>query len=179
MIIRQQRELRAFVRELQTGGCASRPGLDDLLTELVLRFEQEWNLAVKLDVKPPSERFDTAIAPELACEIHQIVREALVNAARHTLASLVCVSIGYDVDWIRITVADNGQGFPFQGHFKDAELTEHNLGPVMLKQRIAALDGTLAIHSSHEGARLEIGLPRRREIRAGDSAGSRPSPLSV
>jgi signal transduction histidine kinase len=102
-----------------------------------------------------------------------------VNAARHTLASLVCVSMGFDGDWIRITVADNGQGFPFQGHFKDAELAERNVGPVMLRQRIAALDGTLAIHSSHEGARLEIGLPRCGKIRAGDSAGPRPSPLSV
>jgi signal transduction histidine kinase len=175
LILLQQRELRSLVRELQTGGCADASGLADLLTELTLRIEQEWKLAVKLDVKLTPGRFDAAISSELAREIHQLLREALVNAARHTLASLAHVTVALDGDRVRITVADNGQGFPFQGRFEYADLAGGNLGPVMLRQRIAALGGTLAIDSSEAGARLEITLPRRIETRSADLAGSSPS----
>jgi signal transduction histidine kinase len=160
VIMLQQRELRSFVHELQTGGAAKDSAFADLLTALALRIQQEWQLAVKLDVTLPPGRFDALISPELAREIHQIIREALVNAARHTLASFVRVGIGLDGDWVRITVADNGQGFPFRGRFEDAELAERNLGPVMLRQRIAALGGRLVIETSDQGAQLEISVPR-------------------
>jgi signal transduction histidine kinase len=179
-IMLQQRELRSFVRELQTGSCMNDLGLADLLTELVLRIEKEWQLAVKLDVKlPPPERFDTVISPELAREIHQIVREALVNTARHTLASLAEVSVGLDGDKVRITVADDGQGFPFRGRFEDADLAKRNLGPVMLRQRIAALGGRLVIDTSDNGARLEISLPRHGANRTVGPAGPHPHPSTV
>lgn len=178
-IMLQQRELRSFVRELQTGGCGKDLGLADLLAGLVLRIEREWQLPVQLDVKLSSERFDQPISPELAREIHQIVREALVNAARHTLASLAQVSVGLDGDKVRITVADNGQGFPFRGRFEDAELAERNLGPVMLRQRIAALGGRLVIDTSDDGARLEISLPRHGANGTVGRAGPHPYPPSV
>jgi signal transduction histidine kinase len=178
-IMLQQRELRSFVRELQTGGCANNLSLADLLSELVFRIEREWQLAVKLDLKLQPEPLDTPISPELAREIHQIVREALVNTARHTLASLAQVSVGLHGDKVQITVADNGQGFPFRGRFEDAELAECNLGPVMLKQRIAALGGRLVIDTSDEGARLEITLPRHGANRTVGGAGPHPYPPSA
>ena len=60
---------------------------------------------------------------------------------------------------VRITVADNGRGFPFRGDYDHAALTALRLGPVTLKERVAALGGTLAIASTESGARLEIALP--------------------
>ncbi len=174
LILLQQRELRSWVRQLQTGGYADDSSLADLLTELALRIEQEWKLAVKLEMKLEPGRFDASISPELAREILQVLREALVNAARHTLASLAHVTVALDGDRVRITVADNGQGFPFRGRFEYADLVEGNLGPVMLRQRIAALGGTLAIDSSDAGAQLQITVPRRVEMRSADPAGSRP-----
>jgi signal transduction histidine kinase len=178
-ILLQQRELRSFVRELQTGETANDLGLGDLLTTLAFRIQQEWQLAVKLDLNLPTGRFEASISSELAREIHQIVREALVNTARHTLASLACVSVRLDGDWVRIKVADNGQGFPFRGRFEDVELAEGNLGPVMLRQRIAALGGRLTIDTSDDGATLEISLPRHGTIHGADPAAPRPYPSSV
>ena len=177
MIMHQQRELRSFVRELKTGRSANDLGLGDLLTILAFRIEQEWQLAVKLDLKLQPEHFEASISPELAREIHHIVREALVNTARHTIASLACVSVRLEGGWVRITVADNGQGFPFRGRFDDAELAERHLGPVMLRQRIAALGGRLAIDTSDDGARLEISLPQHGTIRGVDPAESRQGKL--
>jgi signal transduction histidine kinase len=178
-ILLQQRELRSFVRELQTGESANDLGLGDLLTTLAFRIQQEWQLAVKLDTNLQTGRFEASISSELAREIHQIVREALVNTARHTPASLACVSVRLDGDWVRIKVADNGQGFPFRGRFEDVELAEGNLGPVMLRQRIAALGGRLTIDTSDDGATLEISLPRHGTIHGADPAAPRPYPSSV
>jgi len=177
MIMHQQRELRSFVRELKTGRGPSDLGVEDLLTILAFRIEQEWRLVVKLDLKLQSERFDASIPRGLAREIHHIVREALVNTARHTLASLASVSIRLEGGWVRITVADNGQGFPFRGRFEDTELAERGLGPVMLRQRIAALGGRLVIDTGDDGARLEIDLPQHGTIRGVDPAESRKEKL--
>jgi signal transduction histidine kinase len=177
MIMHQQRELRSFVRELKTGRGPSDLGVEDLLTILAFRIEQEWRLVVKLDLKLQSERFDASIPRGLAREIHHIVREALVNTARHTLASLASVSIRLEGGWVRITVADNGQGFPFRGRFEDTELAERGLGPVMLRQRIAALGGRLVIDTGDDGARLEIDLPQHGTIRGVDPAEARKEKL--
>jgi signal transduction histidine kinase len=178
-ILLQQRELRSFVHELQTGESANDLGLGDLFTTLAFRIQQEWQLAVKLDIKLQAERLEASISSEFAREIHQIVREALVNTARHTLASFACVSIRLDGDWVRIKVADNGQGFPFRGRFEDVELAEGNLGPVMLRQRIAALGGRLTIDTNDDGATLEISLPRHGTIHGVEPAAPRPYPSSV
>jgi signal transduction histidine kinase len=179
MIMHQQRELRSFVRELKTGRGVSDWGLGDLLTMLAFRIEQEWQLAVKLELKLQPERFEASISPELAREIHHIVREALVNTARHTLASLACVSVRLEGGRVRITVVDNGQGFPFRGRFEDTELAERGLGPVMLRQRVAALGGRLVIDTGDDGAGLEIDLPQHGTVGGDNPAGSRPNPASV
>jgi signal transduction histidine kinase len=42
-------------------------------------------------------------------------------------------------------------------------LVAHGLGPVMLKERVKSLGGTLAIHSTPSGARLDIRVPRGPE----------------
>jgi signal transduction histidine kinase len=60
---------------------------------------------------------------------------------------------------VDIVVADDGRGFPFQGDFDHETLNARQLGPVMLKERVDSLGGTLAIHSSPRGARLDIRLP--------------------
>jgi histidine kinase-like protein len=66
---------------------------------------------------------------ELAHEIYYIVHEALVNAARHACASTVCAEIELQNDHVRITVADNGRGFPFRGRYTLAALMSLQLGP--------------------------------------------------
>jgi signal transduction histidine kinase len=60
---------------------------------------------------------------------------------------------------VRLLVADNGRGFPFSGRYDLPALTEEKLGPRTLKERIAALQGSLNIDSTGAGARLDIRLP--------------------
>ncbi|TLY46245.1 MAG: hypothetical protein E6K59_01475 [Nitrospirae bacterium] len=96
---------------------------------------------------------------DLAQQIYLIVREALLNAARHAKASAIRVTLRAENEHVRILVADNGCGFSFRGCYDHAKLTEMKLGPVSLKGRIASLGGSLAIDSTDAGARLDIRLP--------------------
>ena len=158
LIVREQRNLRSFIEELKLSTLV--PGEMDfklgyLLQQLAKTVEQQWHLRVELKM----DGLDAQVPAVLAREIYQIIREGLVNAARHAHASVVKVDLQADADNARITVSDNGCGFPFRGHFNDAALTTLGLGPVVIKSRVAALGGALNIDSSESGARLEVTLP--------------------
>ena len=126
-----------------------------LLQQLAKTVEQQWHLRVELKM----DGLDGQVPAVLAREIYQIIREGLVNAARHAHASVVQVDLKADDHNARVTVSDNGCGFPFRGHYDDAALASTGLGPVVIKSRVAALGGALDIDSSESGARLEVTLP--------------------
>lgn len=158
LVALEQRDLRFFIEELKpqpvasTGGSA---GLTRQISELVQRLELEWGLRVEL----AADGLEEEISEGLEREIYHIVREALVNAVRHGEASQVTVEIHTRGDRITITVSDNGSGFPFDGSYSHAELVRRNLGPRNLRERVSALNGTVALDTSRSGARLEILLP--------------------
>jgi PAS domain S-box-containing protein len=158
LIVREQRELRSFIEELKLATLV--PGEIDfkfgyLLQQLAKTVEQQWHLRVELKM----DGFDAEVPAVLAREIYQIIREGLINAARHSHASVVEVDLQADDQIVRVTVSDNGRGFPFRGHYDDAALTSTGLGPAIIKSRVASLGGTLNIDSSESGARLEVTLP--------------------
>jgi signal transduction histidine kinase len=156
----EQQDLRSFVRDPGLREAeAQGPGAEvkARLAEVGQRVERYWGLAVQLSAELPAER----ISPSLAHEVQRIVQEALVNAAKHGHARAAAVSAGLDGEELRVTVADDGHGFPFRGDYDFAALKALKLGPVTLKQRIAAAGGSLHISSSEAGARLDIHLPLR------------------
>ena len=159
LIAREQRDLRFFIKELKPPPLAREgdgTGLAGSVAELVRRTELEWGLRAELRV----QGLEGPIAEPLARDVYHVVREALVNAARHGEASAVRLLIARgEGDSLAITVADNGRGFPFQGTYSHADLVRDRLGPRTLLERIASLKGTLAIESSPAGARLDIAIP--------------------
>jgi signal transduction histidine kinase len=162
MILLEQQSLRSFVRKLQGDEVESDSGLSDLLTELARRLERQWNLMIKLNILLEPDRLNTVIPPRLAREIYQLVREALVNVARHAQASQAWVSLDATDEEARLIVADDGVGFPSIGYMEHADLLRHGRGPKMLMARVGALGGSFSIASSPGGARLLIKLPLRR-----------------
>jgi len=157
----EQRDLRSFVEELKPAPLDSPEGNFGLalrLEELSRRFEDQWGLHVELK----TEGLDKRISKERANGIYRIVRETLVNTAKHAHASAVWVEVDVRDSLAHITVADNGRGFSFRGRYDHAALTQLRLGPVSLKERVASLGGSLIIDSTEAGARLEIGLPLRQ-----------------
>jgi signal transduction histidine kinase len=181
LIATEQRVLRSFIQQLKpprTGAIRLDAELDAGLSDLPKRIAQQWGLRVTVRVEGVPE----PVPASLAQEVYHIVQEAVVNAARHAGASAVEVILAAGRECIRITVADDGHGFPFVGRYDLATLTEKRMGPVSLRERIAALGGDLIVESRDTGSRIEVALPSRSPARpeAPDAVGGavQTSPLA-
>ena len=104
---------------------------------------------------------DVQIAPRTGREILRIAQEALVNVRKHSGARNVVLRFGVDGDRWRLTVDDDGQGFEFAGRHTLDELDAARRGPVVIKERVRGLGGSLTIDSvPGRGTRLEVDVPR-------------------
>jgi two-component system sensor histidine kinase UhpB len=86
--------------------------------------------------------------------LYRVVQECLTNVAKHAAATEVAVQLERSAgESVRLTVADNGQGFAPRG----APL---GLGLLGMRERIEALKGSLAIEASpRAGVTIEVVLP--------------------
>ncbi|HEX5717087.1 MAG TPA: sensor histidine kinase, partial [Thermoanaerobaculia bacterium] len=157
LLASEQRELRTLVHELKPSGAGPvrTAGLAARLDELCERIESNWGL--RMEVKG---NFREAVLPEaVARQVHRLVHEAVVNAARHAEGEAVRVAINVERRQVRIEVADDGHGFPFQGEYDLHSLLASGLGPASLRDRIASLGGSLHLSSSQQGSHLEMVVP--------------------
>jgi signal transduction histidine kinase len=162
VVVSEHSTLRRLVRRLRRAESSTPEpdvSLGDMLTALVIRIERQWNLRVKILTPLVDEQFETAAQRALIGEVYQILREALVNAARHSNARTATVSIRVDKRAISMIIADDGEGFPFTGRHHLNRLIRYDMGPTVLRERVAALAGTLVIESTRQGAQLEISIP--------------------
>ncbi len=84
------------------------------------------------------------IEPEAEFALLRAAQEALANVARHAHATRVGVTISYMENEVALDVRDDGIGF-------DPALLDHGFGLVAMRQRIAALSGTLQVESEPGG----------------------------
>jgi len=158
LIASEQRDLRFFIDEVRPlrGEVALGRPLPERLRDLGSRIEREWGLKVDLEAEVVPR-----VSDDLAREIYHLVREGLVNAARHAGASRARVELADSGDGeVAIRVADDGQGFSFKGSFDDRELVAAGGGPRSLLERIESLGGRLTLDSEVTGSCLTITLPR-------------------
>jgi signal transduction histidine kinase len=130
--------------------------LVDFLAGMVTRYRQDTGIGAQFvcDVA------DVGLPPATCREIAGIIREALANVRRHSGAQNVLVRLARQRGaWI-LTIEDDGRGFEFSGRFSHAELEEFRRGPLVIRQRVRAIEGELTIISKPgQGARLEIKVP--------------------
>ena len=158
LIAAEQKELRSYVEEMKApllGPAGLDTDLTTRLKELAERVERHWGIKVEMRVKDPA----SGIPRPLVQDIYFLVHESLINAARHANASSVRAELGVEDNQVKITVSDDGRGFPFQGRYDHAKLTTLKRGPITLRERATALGGHLTIDSTDTGARLEIAIP--------------------
>jgi two-component system nitrate/nitrite sensor histidine kinase NarX len=99
------------------------------LIELVERFQRETGISAQF----VCESTVAAIRPWVCATVARIVQEGLVNVRKHSGASHVVVQFERrDGHW-RLTIEDDGRGFPFTGRFSQGELEADGKGPLVIK----------------------------------------------
>jgi signal transduction histidine kinase len=130
--------------------------LVDFLSSMVTRYRQDTGIGAQFVCDAPQVNLPPATCREIA----GIVREALANVRRHSGAQHALVRLTRQHGGWMLTIEDDGRGFEFSGRFTHTQLEENRRGPIVIQQRVRALDGELTIVSkAGHGARLEIKIP--------------------
>ena len=96
-------------RNVVQGLRSTKPHGDDL--ELAfLRMRHELPVSEHINFRIVVEGKPRGLHPIIRDEVYRIGREALVNAFRHSAASLIEVTVGYDPSRLRLLFSDNGKG---------------------------------------------------------------------
>ena len=143
---REQDHIRALIETLRSPATPpqSRQLERDLLST-VADAAIHWNIVVDLDA--PQE---TEVPGWYSHELQQLLREAVANAAKHGQAARVTVSVRREGQALALAIADNGSGF---------DLSTSARQPWSIRERVAALGGSLVVDSDARGTRLSITLP--------------------
>jgi signal transduction histidine kinase len=151
----EQRNVRTFIAGLRSGRSSTR--LTDLASGLHLLVEQvrrRWDL--DFDLSGASAPIKGPLWFEH--ELHQIIREAATNAARHGKATAMTIEMVDNGGMLELNIADNGIGF----HTTAAPVNEEQqaqLSPWSVHERVKGLGGTLSLSSGSRGSQLRIRVP--------------------
>jgi signal transduction histidine kinase len=138
-------EVRRSVAALRPSPIEDRPlpealqGLADTAREagLVVTFEQDGRLR--------------ALSPEVETVIYRATQEALTNIRKHAHASSAHIRLAYAPTTVQLCIRDNGVG---RHHDED------NVGLAALRERTAALNGTVVAENHPAGGfQIEVTLP--------------------
>ena len=107
------KDIRATIFALQGGDAVRPPDLRGDIVGLVEEMSSMLGFAPSLRL---GSGLATHVRPEVAEQVLATLREALSNAARHSGASQIDVSVDVDPDRIlAVQVTDNGSGIPAEG----------------------------------------------------------------
>ncbi len=131
-------------------------GLEVALSNHVEAWSSRWNIRANFhSVGLLSQR----LALHLETTIYRIAREALTNIVRHARATSVSIAIERADHRLILIISDNGSGFDVHAAMKNAE-TEHRLGLLGMKERVALVGGSLSIESAPgRGTTLHVRIP--------------------
>jgi signal transduction histidine kinase len=153
-------KLRELMQQMKSIDVDARRLLS-LITDAVERFERETGI---------SARFVTDVTklemPDKVCrELLRIVQEGLVNIRKHSKARHALVRLSANATQWSLTMEDDGKGFAFSGRLAQDELDQMGKGPMIIKERVRLIAGTLTIESNPgQGTRLEVKVPRGGEV---------------
>jgi signal transduction histidine kinase len=142
------REMRALLLELRPTQLEEL-GLTGALKELARAYSTRLGITVTVDLKPITLNVKAEHA------LLRIAQEALANAARHSSASIISLSLGESGGLVRLTIEDNGEGFS-----REQESVRHGLGLQVMQERVEELHGTFDPQTAPgQGTRIVVSLP--------------------
>jgi signal transduction histidine kinase len=153
----EQRELRRLIDSLQPDAAmADTAGaLLAALRDMTSRLAVEWKTPISVRVRPS----DLTVPDALEHSVRLMLHEAIVNALQHAQPSRVAVTVDTAHGELRMSVVDDGRGFPFHGRMEHDALIQEGLGPATLRDRVASLHGRMSIDSGIRGSRIDLAVP--------------------
>lgn len=140
-------EVRRAVQALKPLDLEKRT-LSDAVSALVYGFEQTGIEAVFEVVGEERE-----LVAEARLAFYRATQEGLTNVAKHSVARRVTVTLAFEAECVRLTMADDGSG---AGNGDP----EQGFGLASLRQKVEELDGTFFVGERPEGGfALEVELP--------------------
>lgn len=142
-------EIRNVAHNLMPKGLSSN-GLISTLKEYLDSIQQLYNKQINFH-----HQVQSILSTELQTNLYRIICELVLNAARHSRASLMSVEIKANSDLVVVNIADNGQGF--QQAVGDQK---NSLGLQSAKSRVLYLKGKFWLHSEKDkGTAINIEIP--------------------
>jgi two-component system sensor histidine kinase UhpB len=129
------RELLALARQLRPAALDDH-GLAAALAGHVREHDRRGPAKARLELDPALHE----LPQEVELVIYRVAQEALTNAARHSGAKRIDVSLGRMDSRVLLEVSDDGSGFAFAEE-------EKGLGLSGMRERALLVDGTLEIDS--------------------------------
>lgn len=156
-----QRQMTEAVRAVRDLSMSLRPAmLDELGLGSAVRWlarETERRSGIEVDVRIDGSLDD--LADDVRTAIYRVIQEAVTNAAKHSAAKTVRISLYGGPDATRLTIQDDGVGFNTDG-------PHAGLGLVGIRERIAELSGSLSLRSTQgKGTILEADVPSSQPAR--------------
>jgi signal transduction histidine kinase len=151
----EQRKVREYISALRSGRDTApwvdlRAGMRKLAEEL----EQRWDLECELRMAPL-----LPASPTIQHDVQQIIREAAANAKRHGGANKLRLDMSASDEDLSIKISDNGKGFPVAGDFGEEEMSDLEIKPWSVHERVKRLGGSLQLRTSSTGTELGIQIP--------------------
>lgn len=110
----------------------------------------------------PDDGF-SSLEEEIRILLFQAVRELITNIVKHAGATRVWVDMGHTDNQYRISVNDNGRGFPVEPQRVRPE--EGGFGLFSIRERLTSIGGNLAItHNQHTCVTLTVPAPNGKGL---------------
>ncbi|MBI2349761.1 MAG: sensor histidine kinase [Deltaproteobacteria bacterium] len=143
-------EIREFLAGKETDALPAGTLMERLREEM--KFLRD---GLGLRVVLESEPDELTLAPEVEQQLYYVLREGLMNIARHAQASRAEIFLEHKEKTIRGELKDDGVGF----HMPSIKNSGNGLGLGAMKERIEKLGGTLSIETAPgKGTRICFSL---------------------
>jgi signal transduction histidine kinase len=116
--------------------------LDEAVRNLVARLGEATPIRASYRLSGTVRPLPTAVEVVLL----RAAQEALTNVRRHSFASEVSVTLGYEPDAVRLVVSDDGRGF-------DPDSASGGFGLRGIRARADEVAGTLTVQSGRDADR--------------------------
>jgi signal transduction histidine kinase len=114
------------------------------LSEALAGVAERWSALNGIPVQVTTTGTVRPVHPEAEFALLRAAQEALANVARHACATRVGLTVSYMENEVAMDVRDDGVGF-------DPDRPAGGFGLVAMRQRVAALSGTLQVESEPGG----------------------------